>query len=65
METGQFTSPKYYYIMSISSGTITHGPMNIEEVKEMMRQKFQDNPNFVMVKSKFKHSPGDVVALND
>ena len=51
--------------MSISSGTITHGPMNIEEVKEMMRQKFQDNPNFVMVKSKFKHSPGDVVALND
>jgi hypothetical protein len=31
----------------------------------MLKQKFHDNPNFVMLESKVKHDPGDVVILND
>ena len=65
MGTGQSTSPKYCYIMNVSNGTITHGPLKSEEVKEMLKQKFHDNPNFVMMESKVKHDPGDVVILND
>jgi hypothetical protein len=51
--------------MNVSNGTITHGPLKSEEVKKMLKQKFHDNPNFVMLESTIKHEPGDVVILND
>jgi len=60
MKTEQPVSPKYY-IMNVSNGTITHGPLSREEVKEMIHRKFHDNPNFKMMESNYEHTPGDVI----